>query len=69
VRYCAEVKKANAVGFMSRGTEREIAFIPEVAPNVCPSCRECFALCPSGKVVIDSLNGTWFPALAWQRKE
>ena len=68
VRYCSEVKKANAIGFIGRGVERDVAFLPEVAPKVCPSCRECFSLCPGGKVVKDSLDGTWFPPLGWQKK-
>jgi bidirectional [NiFe] hydrogenase diaphorase subunit len=68
VRYCAEMKKANAIGFIGRGVERDIAFIPEVAAKVCPGCRECFTLCPSGKVVSVSQDGTWFPPLDWQKK-
>ncbi|MFH1032767.1 MAG: 2Fe-2S iron-sulfur cluster-binding protein [Chloroflexota bacterium] len=68
VRYCAEVKKANAIGFVGRGTEREVAFIPEVASKVCPGCRECFALCPGGKIVKESLDGTFFPPLGWQKQ-
>ena len=28
VRYCAEVKKVHAVGFVDRGTRKEISFIP-----------------------------------------
>jgi NADH dehydrogenase/NADH:ubiquinone oxidoreductase subunit G len=47
VRYCAEVKKANAIGFVGRGTEREVMFIPEIATRECPNCKECFALCPT----------------------
>ncbi len=47
VRYCAEVKKAHAVGFVDRGVRREIAFIPEIATRVCESCKECFPLCPT----------------------
>ena len=35
VRYCAEVKKKNAVGFVGRGTRREISFIPEIASKEC----------------------------------
>jgi len=31
VRYCAEVKKKNAVGYVDCGTRREISFIPEIA--------------------------------------
>ena len=48
VRYCAEVKKADAVGFIGRGIEREVMFIPEIATASCPPCRECFPLCPTG---------------------
>jgi len=70
VRYCAEIKKANAIGFIGRGIERTVAFLPEVAPSVCPTCdRECLALCPSGKLVSENPDGIWFPPLAWQREE
>ena len=47
VRYCAEVKKANAVTFVEKGVSREIEFLPEVAAKVCWDCRECFSLCPT----------------------
>jgi len=47
VRYCAEVKKKNAVDFIERGARREISFIPEIAAKECWDCQECFALCPT----------------------
>jgi len=47
VRYCAEVKKKDAVGFVDRGTRREISFIPEIASRECNDCKECFPLCPT----------------------
>jgi bidirectional [NiFe] hydrogenase diaphorase subunit len=47
VRYCAEVKKKNAVGFVDRGASREINFIPEIASKECWDCKECFPLCPT----------------------
>lgn len=47
VRYCAEVKKKNAVGFVDRGTRKEISFIPEIAAKECWDCKECFPLCPT----------------------
>jgi bidirectional [NiFe] hydrogenase diaphorase subunit len=47
VRYCAEVKKKNAVGFVERGARREISFIPEIASKECWKCKECFPLCPT----------------------
>ncbi len=50
VRYCNEIKKANAIGFVGRGTERRVVFYPQIATTVCASCRECFSLCPTGKL-------------------
>jgi len=47
VRYCAEVKQKNAVGFIERGVRREISFIPEIAEQECWDCQECFAICPT----------------------
>ena len=47
VRYCAEVKKKDAIGFIDRGTRREISFIPEIASRECMNCKECFPLCPT----------------------
>jgi len=47
VRYCAEVKKANAIGFVDRGIRKEISFIPEIAAKECWNCKECFPLCPT----------------------
>ena len=47
VRYCAEVKKKNAVGFVDRGIRKEISFIPEIAAKECNNCKECFPLCPT----------------------
>ena len=47
VRYCAEVKKKNAIGFIDRGIRKEISFIPEIASKECWDCKECFPLCPT----------------------
>lgn len=60
VRYCAEVKKLNAVGFIDRGINKEISFIPEIASKECNACKECFPLCPTSYlqaafVLIESL--------------
>ncbi|MGI5882599.1 MAG: 2Fe-2S iron-sulfur cluster-binding protein, partial [Dethiobacteria bacterium] len=46
VRYCAEVKQKFAVGFVDRGTRREISFVPKIAAEECWKCKECFPLCP-----------------------
>ncbi len=47
VRYCAEVEKKNAIGFVDRGIKKEICFIPEIAAKECNNCKECFPLCPT----------------------
>jgi NADH dehydrogenase/NADH:ubiquinone oxidoreductase subunit G len=47
VRYCAEVKKKHAVGFIDRGIRKEISFVPEIAARECNDCKECFPLCPT----------------------
>lgn len=47
VRYCSEVKKLNAVGFIDRGIRKEISFLPEIAAKECRGCMECFPLCPT----------------------
>ena len=60
VRYCAEVKKKDAIGFIDRGTRKEISFIPQIAAQECWNCKECFPLCPTSAlqaayVLIDGL--------------
>ncbi len=47
VRYCAEVKQAHAIGFVDRGPNKEICFVPELAATICWDCKECFPLCPT----------------------
>jgi len=71
VRYCAEVKKANAIGFVDRGIRKEICFIPEIASKECWNCKECFPLCPTEAlqaafVLTEALAG--FPAHPEEKK-
>ncbi len=47
VRYCNEVAKKNAIGFVDRGINKEISFIPQIAAKECNDCKECFPLCPT----------------------
>ena len=47
VRYCTEIKQKNAIGFLDRGANREISFVPEIAQRECWDCKECFPLCPT----------------------
>jgi len=48
VRYCSEVKKKNYIGFVGRGKERQVMFMPEADLNECLKCGECFEICPTG---------------------
>jgi len=50
VRYCAEIKKNNAVCFVGRGVNRTVTLVPS-ASDECLSCRECFNICDAGKMV------------------
>lgn len=62
VRYCAEIKKANAIGFVGRGVRRRVVFYPEIASTICMGCRECFGLCPTGKIPSET-DGVCFDEL------
>ena len=49
VRHCAEVKGNNAIGFVGRGIERKVSFIPDSAYfKYCENCMECMDICPTG---------------------
>lgn len=64
VRYCAEVKGACAIGFVGRGVDRQVMFLPEVAARECPQCGECFAICPTG-VLPSNYGITRVPHFDW----
>ena len=64
VRYCAEVKGACAIGFAGRGVDRQVMFQPELAAKECPSCGECFAICPTG-VLPSNYGVTRVPHFDW----
>jgi len=68
VRYCAEVKKKNAVGFIDRGARREISFIPEIASKECWNCKECFPLCPTSylQAAYHLTEALAFPSLSFE---
>ena len=74
VRYCDEVKQKNAVGFIDRGPNREISFIPEIANKECWDCKECFPLCPTSAlqaayVLMKSLSARPEPASPQNREQ
>jgi predicted molibdopterin-dependent oxidoreductase YjgC len=68
VRYCAEVKKKNAIGFIDRGPRREINFIPEIASKECWNCKQCFPLCPTSYVqaAYHLAEALAFPSLSFE---
>lgn len=46
VRYCTQIKKVNAIGFVGRGIGRKVALVPG---KDCIFCRECESICDGGK--------------------
>ena len=68
VRYCAEIKQKNAVGFVDRGARREISFIPEIASKECWNCKECFPLCPTSylQAAYHLTEALAFPSLSFE---
>lgn len=63
VRYCAEVVKKNAIGFVDRGTRKEISFVPQIAAKECWDCKQCFPLCPTSALqAAYVLTSALFPA-------
>jgi len=51
VRYCAEVKKMNAIGFVGRGIDRQVVLYPAKAQQ-CYQCKACYKVCPTGKIAV-----------------
>jgi len=68
VRYCAEIKKKNAIGFIGRGIERRVMFFPDIAAEECPKCGECFPLCPTG-VLPSNYAIAQMPYFTWEGKK
>ena len=54
VRFCREVKGANVLGFVGRGTIRQVVIFPHQAdkycPDLCPDEMECLEYCPTGVI-------------------
>jgi len=68
VRYCAEIKNRNAIGFIGRGIERQVMFFPDIATEECPKCGECFPLCPTG-VLPSNYAIAQVPYFTWEGKK
>ncbi len=54
VRYCHEIKGANVLGFIGRGTIRQVVIFPNQAARYCadrcPDEMECLDFCPTGVI-------------------
>jgi len=54
VRYCSEVKKAECLGFVGRGAEKQVVIYPERAIEFCHKCdggkMGCRSVCPTGTI-------------------
>lgn len=66
VRYCEEVKKADVLGFIGRGVDRQVVVYPAQAEKHCAECAkpagmECVNACPTGVIVGDFAHGLGYP--------
>lgn len=46
VRYCTEMWRAHAIGFVGRGKNRRVEFPFGVRPDFCKNCGSCTLYCP-----------------------
>ena len=53
VRVCDEVVGAHALGFMGRGTDREVSAPMMMHPDSCIACGACSALCPTSRMKME----------------
>ncbi|WP_455278662.1 2Fe-2S iron-sulfur cluster-binding protein [[Eubacterium] cellulosolvens] len=49
VRRCSEATWDSVIGFVGRGTKRQITLYPEKA-SICTMCDYCHDVCPTGKI-------------------
>ena len=57
VRVCRDLVGAAALGFIGRGSEREVGTPFHVQSDVCIGCGACAAVCPTGAVRIEDVDG------------
>ena len=56
VRVCEEVVGVSAIGFVSRGTKREVTTPYKINSDICLGCGACAALCPTGAIKIEDIE-------------
>ncbi len=57
VRMCSEVVGANAIGFVNRGTDREVATPYFEISDSCIGCGACVEVCPTGVITMEDIKG------------
>ena len=68
-RVCKELVGAAAIGIVNRGPEREVNSPFMVHSDSCIGCRACAAVCPTGAIHIEDIDGqrvleTWNTTVA-----
>ena len=53
VRVCQEVMGVSAIGFINRGTERQVTTPYQIHSDVCIGCGGCAFICPIGAIKIE----------------
>lgn len=53
VRVCQELIGVGAIGFINRGTKRQVATPYQVRSDVCLGCGACATVCPIGAIKIE----------------